>query len=426
MATPKQKVGEVTVPPVADFEKLFTFPTGDIAVYVTYEGIPITGKVCSQALALASPVFAKFVYPPWLPPPAVIRASVVPSIIEVGLKAKETNPSAKLSVDGNDVTDAQECAKKELDLKEKGGEEQRNADRKNTEKKKIVEGEIARQTAEKAMATELHFMDDDGDALLMHLQIAHLKFKTIPTTLPFKEMLQVAILCDMYNCNDLVQPWILGWLSNEGFESRKHGQEGWIFIAWVFGREKVFENLAKRLVMEVGWDNTIDKELCIKLPKLIPEGLVGMSKAFPQEHHFYLLCLTLVTQTLVSMAKTRLETIAKHLKLYNEFAVKYTSQTCRHKNESCTVSLYGSVVLPLIQLGVWPPKDRTAQACTYSINAFSSPVLKQKIHTPAERSPNHYQCSLFGVEIRNAVAHIINEIPSPLLEPHRRHFQQKQ
>jgi len=40
-------------------------------------------------------------------------------------------------------------------------------------------------------------------------------------------------------------------LSDEKTASKEDGKEGWLFIAWAFGRESVFEELAKKLVLEV-------------------------------------------------------------------------------------------------------------------------------------------------------------------------------
>ena len=69
------------------------------------------------------------------------------------------------------------------------------------------------------MATELHFEDDDGEALLLLLRIAHLQFAEVPVSLDFDKLLQVAILCDMYDCVGLVKPWLSTWLSDEAVES---------------------------------------------------------------------------------------------------------------------------------------------------------------------------------------------------------------
>jgi hypothetical protein len=59
-------------------------------------------------------------------------------------------------------------------------------------------------------------------------------------------------LCDFYDCVDLVQPWFESWLAEEETQSKVVGQEEWLSIAWVFGREEIFESLAKYLVRNLG------------------------------------------------------------------------------------------------------------------------------------------------------------------------------
>jgi len=39
-------------------------------------------------------------------------------------------------------------------------------------------------------------------------------------------------------------------MKNEGAESLKPDQDGWLFIAWVFGRESIFETLSEHLVVK--------------------------------------------------------------------------------------------------------------------------------------------------------------------------------
>ncbi|KAL2070200.1 hypothetical protein VTL71DRAFT_13226 [Oculimacula yallundae] len=46
-------------------DHLFTFPRGDVDIKVTYKDREIKGKVNGQALIMASPVWQKFVSPPW-------------------------------------------------------------------------------------------------------------------------------------------------------------------------------------------------------------------------------------------------------------------------------------------------------------------------------------------------------------------------
>lgn len=110
------------------------------------------------------------------------------------------------------------------------------------------------------------------------LNVAHLQFRKVPNgKLEYKLLFEVAKLCDQYNCVDLVRPWLAGWLNGEDGESLEAGKEGWLFIAWVFGRDGVFEASAKKLVRDV----TVDADgVCLlgngkTLPEPMPPGALG-------------------------------------------------------------------------------------------------------------------------------------------------------
>ena len=98
---------------------------------------------------------------------------------------------------------------------------------------------------------EVDFRDDDGEALLLLLRIAHHQYNDIPTTLAYKTLLNVAVLCDCYSYVELVEPWLSQWLSDEQKSSKEAEHENWLFIAWVFGRDKVFSDLAAKMVLRL-------------------------------------------------------------------------------------------------------------------------------------------------------------------------------
>lgn len=132
-------------------------------------------------------------------------------------------------------------------------------------------------------ATSLDFTSDPLFAITLLLQVAHLQFRNIPSKLPYSQLLQVAILCDQYSCASLVAPWLDSWLSDEKTASKEDGKEGWLFIAWAFGRESVFEELAKKLVFEVkigknGKCLTKNGEV---MPEPMPNEILGMPFFLP-------------------------------------------------------------------------------------------------------------------------------------------------
>ena len=53
---------------------------------------------------------------------------------------------------------------------------------------------------------EMDFPEDDPDALLCVLRIAHLQFRRLPKTLNYAQLLNLAIICDKYDTVAIVRP----------------------------------------------------------------------------------------------------------------------------------------------------------------------------------------------------------------------------
>jgi len=124
---------------------------------------------------------------------------------------------------------------------------------------------------------QLDFSSDDLVTITLLLRIAHLQFQNIPKKLSYERLFQMAIVCDQYSCAGLVAPWLESWLSDEKTSSKEDGKEGWLFIAWVFGRESIFEQLAKKLLYEV---KTNEEGHCLMkngevIPEPMPHGILG-------------------------------------------------------------------------------------------------------------------------------------------------------
>ena len=93
---------------------------------------------------------------------------------------------------------------------------------------------------------QFDFSDDDWEALLVLLHIVHLQFSKVPDSLAFETIVQVAVLCDKYDCVGLVKPWLSLWY--EETHALEPGHELWLFIAWVLGKKEIFQDLATKLV----------------------------------------------------------------------------------------------------------------------------------------------------------------------------------
>lgn len=98
---------------------------------------------------------------------------------------------------------------------------------------------------------EIPLPDDDPDALLLLLRIAHLRFKDLPERISFPDLYRLAVVCDKYDTVAIVRPFwdrygapFLDLVETVGYEQ-------WLFIAWTFGFEDVYRRLMKKLVLEI-------------------------------------------------------------------------------------------------------------------------------------------------------------------------------
>lgn len=203
----------------------------DTFVLITCHGQKRVLEVCSQPMALASPIWAKFISPPWT-------------------TVSEASSDASSIASSDDKT--------EVDLVEE-----------NDIKVTPHKDDKTKLNLSKDDNIKIDFSEDDGAALLLLLNAAHLKHASIPKALAYKDLINVAILCDQYQC-----------------EAVKPGREGWLFIAWVFGREEVFEILASKLVLSLRLRNgecINQNNYVIKGP--MPYGIMGKLVLTDKKRH---------------------------------------------------------------------------------------------------------------------------------------------
>lgn len=223
----KSKCLENPSAPEPKVESLQSFDCSDIQVALIHCGQSVNLGVSSDALCLASPVWKEFVYPPFG--------------TNAGWKKERKAERKDNAAEGKSQAD------------DKKGDQEPNRLVKDDEAEPNRQQNRTDPGGESNMAQRdpIDFTEDDGEALLILLRIAHLEFDKVPTTeLPFKTLLGMAALCEKYQCVRVVLPWLGGWLAKEDTESKKPLQEQWLYIAWTFGREKVFAELAAPLILE--------------------------------------------------------------------------------------------------------------------------------------------------------------------------------
>lgn len=90
--------------------------------------------------------------------------------------------------------------------------------------------------------------DHDPIALAAVLNIIHGRLENLPDEIPFEGLLQVALICDFYDCVEMTRPWDKTWIKQWEFAAETPGFESWLFIARVFKKEDVFKKISRKLV----------------------------------------------------------------------------------------------------------------------------------------------------------------------------------
>ncbi|TVY90017.1 hypothetical protein LAWI1_G005080, partial [Lachnellula willkommii] len=212
---------------------------------------------------------------------------------------------------------------------------------------------------------QLDFRHIAFDALIIILAITHLKFRDVPQRLPYATLLHVATLCNDYDCVDLVTVFLPQWLADEAVESLKPGQENWLFITWVFGRNEVFENLATHMVKSMYLDE--HGQWCIS-------GGVLRGPWPPK-----------IFDRMVSVRKSTIKALLSICYEQTNYYTRRETRTtrCEFDFAVCDSTSYGSLVLGYNAIGLWPAKSADDIRC--AISELVSGMRGVEVHTLGDR-----------------------------------------
>lgn len=78
------------------------------------------------------------------------------------------------------------------------------------------------------------------------LRLAHLQFPHVPSKVSPDTLFQVAILCEKYECFDLVDPWLEKWINRTKSTAMADETGTWLYISWAFGLKYLFSLVAEK------------------------------------------------------------------------------------------------------------------------------------------------------------------------------------
>jgi hypothetical protein len=331
---------------------------------------------------------------------------------------------------------------------------------------------------------EIPLIDDDFAALLIVLYIAHLKVHKVPKTLPMYQLVQVATVCDKYDTVAICRPYVSEWVklflsdnaavvTNHGAEKFYlfHGNEQWLWIAWVFGYQEEFARLANKLRLTIWTDRNGS---CFTegpnqwaptttLQSNMPSDIIGMSirpltalrasmwAPFVMEFANYALFDFdhYANKSPDSLLKLRQSTMASLLAIFYEYVDRVIQgHSCKaypgrrdyqgrfQKSENQNAICCRSLTLGLLMTGFESLGDCYAKPVASSINCSVSKlyqVLKAiKLQIWEDKAPldyrssrrTHTQCD-FTSEMMTKLDDVYNAVGSPVTDTHIRHLEKQ-
>ncbi|KAF2185227.1 hypothetical protein K469DRAFT_500499, partial [Zopfia rhizophila CBS 207.26] len=93
------------------------------------------------------------------------------------------------------------------------------------------------------------FDQDDPHMLLVVLNIVHFRFKELPGSLGFGQLVELARICQRYDLVGIMKPFLPQWTRRFQDSILNPGREKWLLIAHQFGYVDDFERIARHLVV---------------------------------------------------------------------------------------------------------------------------------------------------------------------------------
>ncbi|ESZ89902.1 hypothetical protein SBOR_9714 [Sclerotinia borealis F-4128] len=329
---------------MANQDHPFVFEDGDVRAKATYNGQKITFKLCSYALCFASPVWKKFVFPPF----PLLRST-------------------------NAAVDSQSKKSRTASI-------------------------------DPFPDIELDFTEDDPAALLVLLRITHLKFSTIASYLPYDTLYNFAVLCDQYDCRKLVGPLVNVWLKHEWDDVNLH-QGGWLWIAYYFGAKSLFADLLEVLTCQAVPG---DKGDClIRRPHWYPNSHCAMDGTMINTYSLEKEGYPLPPKISETLLRIRTDVISLLLSNMMDFmdllSGDENSVNCK---ETCNSAMLGLIVRKLNSHLFWPiPEAEDVGFSASELHASITFLLKEahKAHQTIKIPHKGTPCRLYLSSMLNLV-----------------------
>ena len=110
-----------------------------------------------------------------------------------------------------------------------------------------------RETTDKTLDHDgvqlVSFEDDNFETMTVIARIIHLQSDNVPATMTFKQLYQVAVICDKYDLKRCLGPWTNIWATPYLDCYSRQGYEEWLFMSIVFRYDGLFKEVTRHLII---------------------------------------------------------------------------------------------------------------------------------------------------------------------------------
>lgn len=114
------------------------------------------------------------------------------------------------------------------------------------------EAEALREATNSPVVIELE--GDNYDALVVILNILHLRTRNVPNTVSVDLLYDIAVVCNKYDVAEALVPWLSMWRTGFTDLTGGPGYERWLVISWVFQQSVIFADVTRKLILETRLD----------------------------------------------------------------------------------------------------------------------------------------------------------------------------
>lgn len=217
-----------------------------------------------------------------------------------------------------------------------------------------------RAAAADAQPYVLSLGEDDPQALAVVLNALHLQGSKVPISISFQNLVDLAIICDKYDCAPGVTLWADVWTEVWKNYALEPGFERWLFIAWTFGIDEIFMSLSRKLILDGEFDTTNKTSLILKGhpmdDMLIPEPVMGK---YLQSNPATQCAANLKIASILGQRSSTIRAMLQcTLSYIDRYTLAWGRTFCKStRTEKCDTMILGSLVREFRAQGLIPTHD---------------------------------------------------------------------